>query len=230
MPPTRQAVLSAIEEFDRRDEKEFLDRYNFGKSRRYDLIYRGRSYPPKAIYGVAFKFSDGAPLTSKKLHGGEESNAPLRALGFRVANKEEPEGFDEEDISHFPSTDEDYIADRAIRIRRGQRRFRELMLRVYDWKCAVSGCRTLALLDAAHVRPYSQAGEYTTDNGVILRTDLHTLFDEGLLKIRPSDLTVCIDEQVSDHCYRELQGRLINQPKSRKHQISREFLKLRWQE
>ncbi|PYG32257.1 HNH endonuclease [Pelagimonas varians] len=74
---------------------------------------------------------------------------------------------------------------RQIAQRRGQKKFRQALLKAYDGACAISKIEVEAVLEAAHVTPY--LGDETNDitNGILLRTDLHTLFDLHLLKIHP---------------------------------------------
>jgi putative restriction endonuclease len=50
-------------------------------------------------------------------------------------------------------------------------------------RCAVTGERTLPILDAAHIRPYGQGGEHDITNGLLLRTDIHRLFDLGYVTV-----------------------------------------------
>lgn len=50
-------------------------------------------------------------------------------------------------------------------------------------QCAISGERTLPVLEAAHIKPYTQSGPHATANGLLLRSDLHKLFDTGYLTI-----------------------------------------------
>jgi predicted restriction endonuclease len=120
----------------------------------------------------------------------------------------------------------------SVVIRRGQRRFREALLTAFDRCCAVSGCAVVELLEAAHISPYK--GEHTDrpDNGLLLRADLHTLFDLDLLTIRATDLTIAVAPVIDDPLYRALQGRRL---RSRRDGVetNREFLlkhnhKCRW--
>lgn len=57
------------------------------------------------------------------------------------------------------------------------------MTDVYQRRCAVTGERTLPILDAAHIRPYGQGGEHDITNGLLLRTDIHRLFDLGYVTV-----------------------------------------------
>jgi putative restriction endonuclease len=49
----------------------------------------------------------------------------------------------------------------------------------------MSGSHVLHVLDAAHIKPYSKGGEHAVNNGLLLRQDLHTLFDRGYLTVTP---------------------------------------------
>lgn len=71
---------------------------------------------------------------------------------------------------------------RIICIRRGQPKFREKLVEKYK-KCPISGCDTIDVLEAAHVIPYSKKGNYEVQNGILLRADIHTIFDLGYIDI-----------------------------------------------
>lgn len=84
---SRQAVLDAVREFDRRGRDEFLRRYRFGKARRYFLVIDGRRYDSKAIVGVAhgYQFPSKGRLRFTDFRGGESTVQPLlERLGFSV--------------------------------------------------------------------------------------------------------------------------------------------------
>lgn len=81
---------------------------------------------------------------------------------------------------------------RTIRWRRGRRRFRQALMRRYGSACMVTGCTLLDLLEAAHIAPYRGDEDNHTDNGLLLRADIHTLFDLNLLAIDPVSLKIRI--------------------------------------
>src|SRR5258708_29817376 len=66
-----------------------------------------------------------------------------------------------------------------IRPRLGQGAFRIVVTDNYQRRCAVTGERTLPALDAAHIRPYAEQGVHEPINGLLLRRDIHSLFDRG---------------------------------------------------
>lgn len=72
------------------------------------------------------------------------------------------------------------------KVRLGQGAFRILITDAYSRKCAITGEKTLPVLEAAHIKPYAQSGSHFTSNGVLLRSDMHKLFDAGYLTITNS--------------------------------------------
>jgi putative restriction endonuclease len=72
-----------------------------------------------------------------------------------------------------------------IRPRLGQGAFRVLVTDVYERRCAVTQERTLPALEAAHIRPFSDGGVHEARNGLLLRRDIHSLFDAGYVTVTP---------------------------------------------
>jgi putative restriction endonuclease len=70
-----------------------------------------------------------------------------------------------------------------VKRRLGQGTFRVLVSDAYSGRCAVTGEKTLPVLEAAHIRPVSKGGEHRVENGMLLRSDLHKLFDLGYVTI-----------------------------------------------
>jgi HNH endonuclease len=117
-----------------------------------------------------------------------------------------------------------------VRPRLGQGSFRILVTDAYDRRCAVTGERVLPVLEAAHIRPYASGGEHRVDNGLLLRSDLHTLFDRGYVTVTPTlDLEVSRrireDFENGRHYY-ALHGERVREPTDRGQRPSAEFL--RW--
>jgi HNH endonuclease len=109
--------------------------------------------------------------------------------------------------------------------RRGQPEFRQKLLREYGNKCAVSGCDAVEALEAAHIIPYQGVDTNHLSNGLILRGDLHTLFDLGLLTVDADLLTVVLSQGLKQSSYGELHGKSISVPESAASRPSREALK-----
>ena len=93
---------------------------------------------------------------------------------------------------------------------------------------AVAPKRPLPSLEAAHIRPYSEGGEHRVENGLLLRRDLHTLFDQGYLTVTP-DYHIEVSRKIREEFengrdYYALHGRELNLPRRRSHQPSPELL------
>ncbi|GGG02113.1 HNH endonuclease [Paenibacillus abyssi] len=76
-----------------------------------------------------------------------------------------------------------YGSEQIVRPRIGQGTFKIMVTEAYKRRCAITGEKTLPVLEAAHIKPYSQEGPHLTSNGLLLRKDVHTLFDRGYITI-----------------------------------------------
>ena len=72
-----------------------------------------------------------------------------------------------------------------VRPRLGQGSFRMVVTDAYQRRCSVTRERALPVLEAAHIRPVSEGGQHAVSNGLLLRSDIHTLFDRGYVTITP---------------------------------------------
>lgn len=125
------------------------------------------------------------------------------------------------DKSERPSADEDFpvfipsLTDARLRIhqlvlqRRGQGIFRERLLVRFDRRCLLSGCSIEELLEAAHIWPYRGPSDNHLTNGLLLRADLHTLFDVDLLGFEPTTLTAHLHPKARTHGYAEFEGKRL---------------------
>ncbi len=96
--------------------------------------------------------------------------------------------------------------------RRGQPHFRKRLLAAYESRCAISGCNVEAVLDAAHIVPYSGPETNHPANGLLLRTDLHTLFDLRLITVHPTSRTVLVSPSLRGTSYEQYRGTRIRVP------------------
>ncbi|MGF6412385.1 HNH endonuclease [Paraburkholderia sp. MM5482-R1] len=95
---------------------------------------------------------------------------------------------------------------REVNQRRGQAKFRNRLFARYGAACQISGCKFSVLVEAAHIRPYAETNDNGAHNGLLLRSDLHTLFDLDLLAIDPSNLTVKLHPDVLAAGYEAFDG------------------------
>lgn len=75
--------------------------------------------------------------------------------------------------------------DQLVTHRVGQQAFKGLVLTSYDRRCAITGNHIAPTLQAAHIRPVSKEGPNAVSNGLLLRSDVHTLLDLGYLSLNP---------------------------------------------
>lgn len=90
-----------------------------------------------------------------------------------------------------------YGAPQTILPRLGQGGFQILVTDAYTRRCAITGERTLPALEAHHIRPFSEEGPHRTDNGLLLRSDWHRLFDEGYATLT-NDHRVLVSRKIRD--------------------------------
>jgi hypothetical protein len=118
---------------------------------------------------------------------------------------------------------------RDVLRRLGQSTFRESLIEAYGGKCVVTGCDAVDALEAAHIIPYSDTGSSAVTHGLLMRADIHTLFDRQLLGINPTSLKVEIAGQLHGTCYQELNGVTLLTAANAKTSPDAEALKQRWQ-
>lgn len=95
----------------------------------------------------------------------------------------------------------------AIVQRLGQQTFRRKLMDAYSTQCALTRCGTPWVLEAAHITPYRGIRTNTISNGLLLRADVHTLFDLSLISIEPSQMRIRVSSRLSNSQYAELDGR-----------------------
>lgn len=83
------------------------------------------------------------------------------------------------------------------KVRLGQGAFRVLVTDAYTRRCSITGEKTLPVLEAAHIKPYSKSGPHFISNGILLRSDLHKLFDAGYITIT-SDYKVEVSKRIRE--------------------------------
>jgi putative restriction endonuclease len=81
------------------------------------------------------------------------------------------------------SAEERYGKTQLVSPRLGQGGFRIMVMDEYSRRCAITGEKTLPVLEAAHIKPYAENGPHKISNGVFMRSDLHTLFDGGYMTL-----------------------------------------------
>jgi len=148
-----------------------------------------------------------------------------QAEGLRLWNKllETTNGctkgssFSEQDQSPFITPNQVRFGTPILIIPRlGQGAFRIAVMEAYERKCAVTDGKVLPALDAAHIKPYGEGGEHIKSNGILLRKDIHSVFDAGYVTIK-EDFTFSVSKKVKEifnngEEYLRLHGTVIRRP------------------
>jgi bifunctional DNA-binding transcriptional regulator/antitoxin component of YhaV-PrlF toxin-antitoxin module len=116
-----------------------------------------------------------------------------------------------------PQNDED-ARDRVAALivrRQGQPAFRKKLLKAYNNRCAISSCDCPDALEAAHIRPYKGKHTNHIKNGILLRSDIHSLVDLGKIRIC-SNYKVGISDELQSTVYKKFHGKRLLLPKDKK--------------
>ncbi len=153
-------------------------------------------------------------VTYKRYNTGEEEGYRLwEEVQARLARRRDTES-EESEIGEPPAL---YGSPHLVTPRLGQGAFRTLVTDVYSRRCAVTRERTLPALEAAHIVPFSKNGPHEAKNGLLLRRDIHSLFDAGYVTVTPElnfEVSRSIREEFENgHEYYSLHGTRIQVPK-----------------
>ena len=98
-------------------------------------------------------------------------------------------------------------AERTILLRQGQPEFKNELISLYGC-CMITGCKDVEVLEGCHIVPYSTSHDNSMNNGLLLRADIHTLFDRKLIKIN-QDFIVKVSNSIQTKEYRDLDNKQI---------------------
>lgn len=110
------------------------------------------------------------------------------------------------DISEAKNDDNVKGILRQLRLRRGQNKLRQNLIKIYQNKCCITGCNITELLHACHITPHAKSGNNNSTNALLLRSDIHDLFDCNLIGIHPKSLTIKVKGTLSQTEYSKLSG------------------------
>jgi putative restriction endonuclease len=115
------------------------------------------------------------------------------------------------------------------RVRLGQGAFRFIVMDAYRRCCTITGEKALPVLQAAHIKPVAEGGQHRLDNGLLLRSDVHTLFDLGYITVTPEHRVLVAKKQLKDDFdngepYVPFHGKAIHVPERAGERPARELL------
>ncbi len=148
-----------------------------------------------------------------------EGNEPSSELGKELLDiwkyLEESKSDTEQDFDPDKISDERQKKLRDVVTRPGQAKFKSDLMKAYGGCCSITDCSVEVVLEAAHIIRYLGAKTNHPANGLLLRVDIHKLFDSHYLSINPDTNKVEISPVLRDTCYEELAGQLLRRPKSK---------------
>ena len=117
------------------------------------------------------------------------------------------------------------VVDTIIK-RRGHPGFRQALLDAYEYRCAITNFTAVDALEAAYIVPFRGKSTHHASNGLLLRADVHTLFDLGKIAIDTKTMSVVICDDLMETSYRILAGRPLRYPRDESQRPSPEALDL----
>jgi predicted restriction endonuclease len=118
---------------------------------------------------------------------------------------------------------------KQILCRRGQKRFRDALMKRYGCRCMISGCELMDVIEAAHIVPFKEEKKHKVANGILLRADLHTLFDLNLIGINPDTHEFFLSKKVrgiEEYQQFHKQPLILNEAVD----LSKKYLSLKWRQ
>lgn len=117
------------------------------------------------------------------------------------------------------------VVDTIIK-RRGHPGFRQALLDAYEYRCAITNFTAVDALEAAYIVPFRGKSTHHASNGLLLRADVHTLFDLGKIAVDTRTMSVVIGDDLMETSYRILAGRPLRYPRDESQRPSTEALDL----
>ncbi|EGD57082.1 HNH endonuclease [Gordonia neofelifaecis] len=188
--------------WDADDEHEYKRRFEFVVKDELSAIQRWK------VTKAATNISQGPNLAPFEI---VDSAAEAYIQGLFTARFDDDEVQAADTYDPRPGEDLRTTSLRAIKTRQGQPEFRRRLLSAYRSRCAITGTTAVPVLEAAHIDPHRGPHTNKVPNGLLLRSDVHTLFDSFLITI-DADYTVCASISLHGTEYAEFVGKSISMP------------------
>lgn len=190
----------------------------FYRKAKYEHPYAGFRY--EGIF--TYQSHSGSTPTSFVLN--RNQTAADEAFSAKIEQQLDIQGeFNPNDISDART----HVLTSIVR-RRGQPQFRKQLLMAYQGRCAITACSLPQVLEAAHIHPYLGDDTNVVSNGLLLRADVHTLFDLGLLWVNPDDFRIEISDSLKNSEYVSIEGQSLYLPENESERPSRSALQFRF--
>lgn len=133
-------------------------------------------------------------------------------------------------IASIDETDERRIVMAEQVRRERQDEFRALLLQAYEGTCAVTRTAVAQVLQAAHINPYRGRKSQVASNGILLRADLHLLYDAHLVSVEPDSLRIHLSERLSSTVYAKHHLQVLRVPEDPRLAPSPDLLALHYEQ
>ncbi|EHI41036.1 restriction endonuclease [Rhodococcus opacus PD630] len=170
-------------------------------------------------------------ITVPASNGRIEVKDPMGRAYLRGLFEKEPDfdqAFADGLAAYTPGDDLRKRAQRDIAVRQGQGPFRKSLINSCDSTCAVTGSTVLAVLEAAHIDRYYGVHTNHVTNGLLLRADIHTLFDLQRITI-DQDLRIRVGPDLIHTEYGSHEGKPLRRPENPSHHPDRDALRRHWE-
>ncbi len=207
----------------RESKSKWANRVQFARLHlvNYGLLLSGRETNKRGYWKISIL---GENYTKNLLIKPDIPNKVLNEIDEIIDSLEKSPTIQEK-FNHADLTDARERVLTSIVQRRGQTKFRQDLLYAYGSKCAISNCNVPEALEASHIIPYLGQKTNKIPNGILLRADIHTLFDLRLITIDEEKFSIIISPKLKNSYYSQYEGKVINLPNKLDMYPSKEALK-----
>jgi len=183
--------------------------------------------------------TDGMLLGVTRIHFEDEDRSsickvewkPQGSAVFSESKFKSPHFVVPPESAYIQPKEADEKSARQVRERPGQTAFRRKLKAVYGNRCCISGCTVSETLEGAHIDSYMARGSDNIRNGLLLRSDLHTLFDRHLIAINPDTMQVHVSKRARGAAgYEQWHGFAVRVPQEPSHRPDQAALRRHWKD
>ena len=163
------------------------------------------------VLGLAFVERYNSATRMFTLHGPVSDDSESKD-SFAIPGFDEMPLDERQALIEYDGTDQRRVV-MAQQVRREQQeKFRYELRRAYADTCVITGTNVPEVLQAAHINPYRGKKSQVVNNGLLLRADLHLLYDAHLISVDPDTLSVTLSERLGSTDYLRYNHKKLNDP------------------
>jgi putative restriction endonuclease len=160
---------------------------------------------------------------------GDEYAFPNQIVKLKYCNvdfiaEEKIQVFEENEFELLDHSKKNKTRKGLVNRRDGQQKFRKIIMKKYNNVCSITGETSKEILEAAHIQPYINEESNHPQNGILLRVDIHRLFDLGLIAVN-TDYKILVSSHLKSNNYKSLIGKAIQLPSEQENWPSQKALK-----